>query len=181
MHYVQGGWGGWPTGNGNKLSNSPACCLTQLCLAAVYILYISCRPSTPSALYKVRKDMRRFASNPRCEFFFGKVFNSSKTCCYTGARLSAYCPKKVDFTSASGLTMHPGYNRDQLKFDLTSEKTLHPWSGPYTYSYPQSCFGSRICRDCRIAATSWVISCLYPNGRGKGAILIRRPQNFRIF
>ena len=31
---VQGGWGGWPTGNGNKLSNSQACCLAQLCLAA---------------------------------------------------------------------------------------------------------------------------------------------------
>ena len=50
---LQGGWGGWPTGNGNKLSNSPACCLTQLCLAAVYILSISCRPSTPSALYNI--------------------------------------------------------------------------------------------------------------------------------
>ena len=25
---------GWPTGNGNNLSNSQACCLTQLCLAA---------------------------------------------------------------------------------------------------------------------------------------------------
>ena len=31
---VQGGWGGWPTGNGKKLSNSQACCLAQLCLAA---------------------------------------------------------------------------------------------------------------------------------------------------
>ena len=48
---LQGGWGGWPTGNGNKLSNSPACCLTQLFLAAVYILSISGGPSTPSALY----------------------------------------------------------------------------------------------------------------------------------
>ena len=26
--------GGWPTGNGKKLSNSQACCLAQLCLAA---------------------------------------------------------------------------------------------------------------------------------------------------
>ena len=25
---------GWPTGNGKKLSNSQACCLAQLCLAA---------------------------------------------------------------------------------------------------------------------------------------------------
>ena len=31
---VQGGWGGWPTGNGKKLSNSQACCLAQLCLVA---------------------------------------------------------------------------------------------------------------------------------------------------
>ena len=31
---VQGGWGGWPTGNGKKLSYSQACCLAQLCLAA---------------------------------------------------------------------------------------------------------------------------------------------------
>ena len=32
--YVQGGWGGWPTGNGKKVSNSQVCCLAQLCLAA---------------------------------------------------------------------------------------------------------------------------------------------------
>ena len=25
---------GWPTGNGKKVSNSQACCLAQLCLAA---------------------------------------------------------------------------------------------------------------------------------------------------
>ena len=31
---LQGGWGGWPTGNGKKVSNSQACCLAQLCLAA---------------------------------------------------------------------------------------------------------------------------------------------------
>jgi len=31
---VQGGWGGWPAGNGNKLSNSQICGLAQLCLAA---------------------------------------------------------------------------------------------------------------------------------------------------
>ena len=43
--------GGWPTGNGNKVSNSQACCLTQLCLAAAHFLSISCVPSTPSALY----------------------------------------------------------------------------------------------------------------------------------
>ena len=34
MKRVQGGWGGWPTGNGKKVSNSQACCLVQLCLAA---------------------------------------------------------------------------------------------------------------------------------------------------
>ena len=34
--HVQGGWGGWPTGNGTKVSNSQACCLAQLCLAAAY-------------------------------------------------------------------------------------------------------------------------------------------------
>ena len=40
MHFCQvvkvvhGGWGGWPTGNGKKLSKSQACCLAQLCLAA---------------------------------------------------------------------------------------------------------------------------------------------------
>ena len=43
---VQGGWGGWPTGNGKKLSNSQACCLAQLCLAAAKFLSISCGPST---------------------------------------------------------------------------------------------------------------------------------------
>ena len=32
--HIQGGWGVWPTGNGKKLSNSQACCLAQLCLAA---------------------------------------------------------------------------------------------------------------------------------------------------
>ena len=31
---VQGGWGGCRTGNGKKLSNSQACCLAQLRLAA---------------------------------------------------------------------------------------------------------------------------------------------------
>ena len=30
----QGGWGGWPTGNGKKVSKSQACGLAQLCLAA---------------------------------------------------------------------------------------------------------------------------------------------------
>ena len=48
---VQGRWGGGPTGNGKKLSNSQACCLAQLCLAAASFLSISCGPSTPSALY----------------------------------------------------------------------------------------------------------------------------------
>ena len=32
--YLQGGWGGWPTGSGKKLSNSQAGCLAQLCLVA---------------------------------------------------------------------------------------------------------------------------------------------------
>ena len=44
---VQGGWGGWPTGNGKKLSSSQA-----TGLAVAYILSISCGPSTPSALYR---------------------------------------------------------------------------------------------------------------------------------
>ena len=33
LSQIQGGRGGWPTGNGKKLSNSQACCLAQLCLA----------------------------------------------------------------------------------------------------------------------------------------------------
>ena len=53
MSKLQGGWGGWPTGNGKKLSNSQACCLSQQCLAAAKFLSISCGPSTPSALYSV--------------------------------------------------------------------------------------------------------------------------------
>ena len=32
--FVQGGWSGCRTGNGEKLSNSQLCCLAQLCLAA---------------------------------------------------------------------------------------------------------------------------------------------------
>ena len=32
--FVQGGWGGWPTGNGKKVSNGQACCPAQLCPAA---------------------------------------------------------------------------------------------------------------------------------------------------
>ena len=42
---VQGGWGGWPTGNGKKRSSSQACCLAQLCLAVASFLSISCGPS----------------------------------------------------------------------------------------------------------------------------------------
>ena len=49
---VQCSCSGWPTGNGKKLSNSQACCLAQLCLAAAYFLSISCGPSTPSAMYR---------------------------------------------------------------------------------------------------------------------------------
>ena len=33
-HTIQPADIGWPTGNGKKLSNSQACCLAQLCLAA---------------------------------------------------------------------------------------------------------------------------------------------------
>ena len=36
---LQGGWGGWPTGNGKKLSNSQACCLAQLCLACCLVSF----------------------------------------------------------------------------------------------------------------------------------------------
>ena len=36
---------GLPTGDGKKLSNSQACCLAQLCLAAAYFLSIYCGPS----------------------------------------------------------------------------------------------------------------------------------------
>ena len=43
---------GWPTGNGNNLSNSQACCLAQLCLAAAQFLSISCGPSWARALYR---------------------------------------------------------------------------------------------------------------------------------
>ena len=38
----QGGWGGWPTGNGKKVTKSQACGLAQLCLAAAEFLSISC-------------------------------------------------------------------------------------------------------------------------------------------
>ena len=44
--------GGCRTGNGKKVSNRQACCLTQLWLAVAYFLSISCGPSTPSTLYK---------------------------------------------------------------------------------------------------------------------------------
>ena len=33
---------GWPTGNRKILSNCPACCLAQLCLAAAMFLSIAC-------------------------------------------------------------------------------------------------------------------------------------------
>ena len=36
---------GWPTGNGNKLSNRQACCQAQLCLSAAYFLSLSCGQS----------------------------------------------------------------------------------------------------------------------------------------
>ena len=33
MYYIQGGWGGWPTGNGKKLSSSQAQLGQATCLA----------------------------------------------------------------------------------------------------------------------------------------------------
>ena len=49
MYYIQGGWGGWPTGNGKKLSSCQAQLGQATCLAVAYFLSISCEPST---LYK---------------------------------------------------------------------------------------------------------------------------------
>ena len=46
---------GWPTGNGKKVSNSQACCLAQLRLAAAYFLSISCGPSYVRRLYTFKK------------------------------------------------------------------------------------------------------------------------------
>ena len=54
QYSVQGGWGGWPTGNGEKLNSSQAQLGQATCLAVAYSLSISCRPSTPSALYSLR-------------------------------------------------------------------------------------------------------------------------------
>ena len=51
MSHVQGGWGGWPTGNGKKLSSSQAQLGKATCLAVAYFLSISGATSTPSALY----------------------------------------------------------------------------------------------------------------------------------
>ena len=48
---IQGGWGGWPTGNGKKLSSCQAQLGQATCLAVAYFFSISCGPSTPSALY----------------------------------------------------------------------------------------------------------------------------------
>ena len=48
---VQGGWVGWPTENGKKLSNSQAQLGQATCLAVAYFLSISGGLSTPSALY----------------------------------------------------------------------------------------------------------------------------------
>ena len=47
---VQGGWGGWPTGNGKKVSISQAQLGQATCLAVAHFLSISCGPSTPSSL-----------------------------------------------------------------------------------------------------------------------------------
>ena len=48
---VQGGWGGWPTGNGKKLSSCQAQLGQATCLAVAKFISISCGSSTPSALY----------------------------------------------------------------------------------------------------------------------------------
>ena len=48
---VQGGWGGWPTGNGKKLSSSQAQLGQATCLANAYFISTSGATSTPSALY----------------------------------------------------------------------------------------------------------------------------------
>ena len=40
-HRLQGAATGWPTGNGKKLSNSQACCLAQLCLAAALLSFFA--------------------------------------------------------------------------------------------------------------------------------------------
>ena len=50
---LQGGLGGWPTGNGKKLSSSQVHLGQATCLDVAYFLSISCGPSTPSALYRV--------------------------------------------------------------------------------------------------------------------------------
>ena len=50
-HPVQPADIGWPTGNGEKLSNSQACCQAHLCLAAALCLSISCGQSYVRRLY----------------------------------------------------------------------------------------------------------------------------------
>ena len=50
---VQCSCSGWSTGNGKKRSNSQACCLAQLFLAAASFLSISCGPSWARALYRI--------------------------------------------------------------------------------------------------------------------------------
>ena len=48
---VQSDYIGCKTGNGEKLSNSQACCLAQLCLAAALFRSISCVTSYVATLY----------------------------------------------------------------------------------------------------------------------------------
>ena len=48
---MQGGWGGWSTGNEKKLSSNHAQLPQVTCLSVAYFLSTSCGPSTPSALY----------------------------------------------------------------------------------------------------------------------------------
>ena len=51
-NHIQGGWGGWTTGNGNKFSSSQAQLGQATCLGLASFLSISGATSTPSALYK---------------------------------------------------------------------------------------------------------------------------------
>ena len=50
LRFVQVRWGGWPTGNGKKVSNSQACYLAHQCLAAAFHYLWAIHPIR-SALY----------------------------------------------------------------------------------------------------------------------------------
>ena len=59
---VLGAATGWPTGNGKKRSNSHACCLAQLCLAAASFFSISCGQSCGRTRYSTRNGFRECVS-----------------------------------------------------------------------------------------------------------------------